>query len=78
MVLMDRASRFLWELCCGEKTQSLFEQAISTLGQVIDQTEDLSLVTDGERRSGNCLFEICQVGIRTGKVGRPPKTLKKG
>jgi hypothetical protein len=78
VVLMDRASRFLWELRCGEKTQSLFEKAIATLGQVIDQTDDLSLLTDGERRYGNCLFEICQEVIRTGKVGRPPTTLKKG
>jgi len=27
VVLMDRASRFIWELPCGEKTQSLFENA---------------------------------------------------
>jgi len=43
VVLMERASRFIWELSCGEKTQSLFEKAIQTLGQVIAQTEDLSL-----------------------------------
>ena len=78
VVLMDRASRFLWELSCGQKTQTLFEKAIHTLGQVIDQTDDLSLLTDGERRYGNCLFAICQEVIRTGQVGRPPKTLKKG
>ncbi len=76
--LMDRASRFIWELSCGPKTQTLFEKAMQTLGQVIDQTDDLSLLTDGERRYGNCLFEICQEVIRTGKVGRPPTTLKKG
>jgi hypothetical protein len=78
VVLMDRASRFLWELRCGQKTQSLFGQAIARLGQVIDQTEDLSLLTDGERRYGTCLFEICREVIRTGKVGRPPTTLKRG
>ena len=78
VVLMDRASRFIWELSCGPKTQTLFEQAMQTLGQVIDQTDDLSLLTDGERRYGICLFEICQEVIRTGKVGRPPTTLKKG
>lgn len=78
VVLMDRASRFIWELSCGPKTQTLFEQAMQTLGQVIDQTDDLSLLTDGERRYGSCLFEICQEVIRTGKVGRPPTTLKKG
>lgn len=78
IVLMDRASRFIWELSCGKKTQTLFEKAIQTLGQVIDQTKDLSLLTDGERRYGACLFDICQEVIRTGKVGRPPTTLKKG
>lgn len=78
VVLMDRASRFIWELCCGQKTQSLFEQAIQILGQVIEQTDDLSLLTDGERRYGSCLFDICGEVIRTGKVGRPPTTLKKG
>ena len=78
IVLMDRASRFLWELSCGQKTQTLFEKAISTLGQVIDRTDDLSLLTDGERRYGTCLFAICGEVIRTGKVGRPPKALKKG
>ena len=78
VVLMDRASQFLWELNCGEKPQSFFEKAISTLGQVIDQTDELSLVTDGERRYGNGLFAICQKMLRTGKVDRPPTTLKKG
>ncbi len=73
IVLMDRASRFIWELQCGERDANLFKQAIATLAQVIDQTDDLSLFTDGERRYGNLLFEICQVVIRTGRVGRPKK-----
>ena len=66
VVLMDRASRFIWELQCGERDADLFKQAIATLSQVIDQTDDLSLFTDGERRYGNLLFEICQEIIRTG------------
>jgi hypothetical protein len=73
VVLMDRASRFIWELQCGERDADLFKQAIATLAQVIDQTDDLSLFTDGERRYGNLLFEICQEVIRTGQVGRPKK-----
>ncbi len=76
--LMDRASRFIWELRGGEKPQRLFEKAIRTLGQVIAQPEDLSLLTEGERRYGLCLFAICQEALRTGKGGRPPTTLKKG
>jgi hypothetical protein len=39
---------------------------------------DLTLFTDGERRYGNLLFEICQEMLRTGKPGRPQKTLPKG
>jgi transposase-like protein len=78
IVLMDRASRFVWELSCGEKERSLFEQAMHTLAQVVEQTADLTLLTDGERRYGNLLFEICQEVVRTGRPGRPKNTLPKG
>ena len=78
IVLMERASRFIWELSCGQRDTELFEMAMETLTQVIEQTEDLSLVTDGERRYGNLLFEICQEVVRMGQVGRPPTTLQKG
>ena len=73
IVLMDRASRFIWEMQCGERNTDLFKQALTTLAQVIEQTDDLSLFTDGERRYGNLLFEICQEVIRTGQIGRPKK-----
>jgi len=73
VVLMDRASRFIWELKCGQRERDLFEQAMETLAQVIEHTHDLTLVTDGERRYGNILFEICQEVVRTGKIGRPKK-----
>jgi len=75
---MDRASRFILELNCGEKDTTLFTKAIETLSLMIEQTDDLSLVTDGERRYGNILFDICQQTIRTGKVGRPKTTLPQG
>lgn len=78
IVLMDRASRFLWELSCGEKERSLFEQAMKTLAQVVEQTTDLTLLTDGERRYGNLLFEICREVVRTGRPGRPKNTLPIG
>jgi len=78
IVLMDRASRFIWELSCGKKDRSLFEKAIKTLAELVDQTEDVTLLTDGERRYGKILFEICHELLRTGKPGRPRKTLKKG
>jgi transposase-like protein len=78
IILMDRASRFIWELRCGEHDSFLFENAIETLADIIEQTGDLSLVTDGERRYGNRLFEICQEVVRNGSVGRPKTTLKEG
>ena len=78
IVLMDRASRFIWEMSCGKKDRSLFKKAIKTMAELVDQTEDITLLTDGERRYGNILFEICHELLRTGKPGRPRKTLKKG
>lgn len=75
IVLMDRASRFIWELECGPREADLFKNAMQTLSQVIEQTEDLTLFTDGERRYGTLLFQICQEVLRTGHVGRPKKHL---
>jgi hypothetical protein len=56
----------------------LFKKAISLLCQVIQQTGDLTLLTDGERRYGSLLFELCSEALRTGKRGRPKKTLRQG
>jgi len=75
---MDRASRFIWELSCGKKDNALFKSAIKRLAELIEQTEDLTLVTGGERRYSIILFEICHELLRTGKVGRPQKILKEG
>ena len=78
VVLMDMASRFLWELQCGKKDRKLFRKALRILNKLIIKTKDISLLTDGERRYGNILFEICNELVFTGKKGRPRKTLKKG
>lgn len=78
VVLMDRASRFIWHLECGKKEERLFKKAICILFKIIKKTDDLTLLTDGERRYGNVLFEICYEILRTGKKGRPRKTLTKG
>ncbi|WLE98704.1 MAG: hypothetical protein QTN59_07645 [Candidatus Electrothrix communis] len=78
IVLMDRASRFIWALECGKRDERLFKTAIRILLKVIRKTDDLTLLTDGERRYGNILFEICHELLKTGKRGRPRKTLKKG
>lgn len=78
ILLMDRASRFIWELSCGKKDKKLFMKVIKTLQKIINNIDDLSIFTDGERRYGNILFEICYEIIKNGKRGRPKKTLKKG
>jgi len=48
------------------------------LGEVLEHTGDLTLLTEGERRYGNLLFELCSEALRTGKRGRPKKTRRKG
>ena len=78
ILLIDRASRFIWELDCGTKDRQLFKQAIAILDQLVSRTHDLSLLTDGERRYGNLLFEVCYELVKNGKRGRPKKTLKRG
>ncbi len=78
ILLMDRASRFIWALDCGPKDRKLFKKAIATLEQIVSRTNDLSLLTDGERRYGNLLFEVCYELVKNGKRGRPKKTLKRG
>ena len=78
IVLMERASRFIWALECGKKDERLFRKSMRILPEVIRKTDDLTLLTDGERRYGNILSEICYELLKTGKRGRPRKTLKKG
>jgi transposase-like protein len=78
ILLMDRASRFIWALDCGKKDRKLFQKAIKTLDKIARQTHDLSIFTDGERRYGNLLFEICYDLVKEGRPGRPKKTFKRG
>lgn len=78
IVLIERSSRFLWELNCGKKDETLFRRALEILVKVIEQTDSLSLLTDGERRYGNLLFSICHEIVQDGTPGRPPKKMKKG
>ncbi len=78
IVLMERASRFIWALGCGKKDRQLFFWAIQILRDVIERTGDATLATDGERRYGNLPFEICHEVVRSGQRGRPPKVLRQG
>jgi hypothetical protein len=41
---------------CGRKDRKLFKTAIGLLCQVIQQTGDLTLLTDGEKRYGGIRF----------------------
>src|SRR5215813_6488104 len=55
VVLMDRATRFLWDMHCGRKDRKLFQKAMGLLCQVIEQTGDLTLLSapaneDAQRR----------------------------
>src|SRR5215468_2200870 len=77
-VLMERASRLLWDMHWGRKDRKMLKKAMRLLGQVIEPTGDLTLLTDGERRYGSLLFALCRQARRTGKRGRPKKTLPKG
>jgi hypothetical protein len=76
VMLMDRASRFILELSCGEKQESLFMEAMQVLVDVIKSTDDLSLLTDGERRYSKYLFQICYDLIHNGGKGRSKKVLQ--
>ena len=78
IVLMERASRFIWALGCGKKDRTLFFWAIRILRDIIERTGEVTLVSDGERRYGNLLFEICHEVVRAGQRGRPPKVLREG
>jgi len=78
ILLMERSSRFIWTLDCGKKDRKLFQKAIKTLDKIARQTHDLTVFTDGERRYGNLLFEICHELVNNGKRGRPKKTFKRG
>ena len=78
IVLMERASRFIWTMQCGKKDRTLFSKSIQLLRNVIERSGDVTLVTDGERRYGNLLFDICHEVVRTGKRGRPRRVLRRG
>jgi len=78
IILMDRASRFIWALDGGKKDRDLFLSAIQRLKEIILRTGAVTLVTDGERRYSLLLFEICQELFRSGRRGRPRTVLRRG
>ncbi|MBF0419462.1 MAG: IS1 family transposase [Magnetococcales bacterium] len=77
-VIMERGSRFLVDQQCGQKNAELFTSVMSTVCQFIDQTKDLTFLSDGERRYGSTLFSLCAEALKTGMRGRPKMVLPKG
>ena len=77
-VIMETANRFIVDQRCGKKNAALFKSVMKTVCQYVDHAEDLIFLSDGERRYGNTLFDLCSEILKTGKRGRPPRTLPKG
>ena len=77
-VIIERSSRFIVEQKCGEKDANLFKTVMETVSTYVDNTNDLTFLSDGERRYGNTLFDICSEVLQTGKRGRPPQVLPPG
>lgn len=78
VVWMDRATRFICDMPCGQQERKMCQKAMGLLCQVIQQTGDLTLLTDGERRYGSLVFALCSQALRNGKRGRPKRTVPKG
>ena len=61
-----------------KKDAALFKSVMGTVCKFVRRTGDLSFLSDGERRYGNTLFDLCSEVLQTGKRGRPAKVLPKG
>ena len=48
---------------------------MSAAAGYIEQSGDVTFLSDGERRYGNTLFELCAEALRGGGRGRPPRAL---
>ena len=77
-VILERASRFLVDQQCGGKDATLFKKVMESVAAYVKRTQDTTFLSDGERRYGNTLFALCTQTVRTGKRGRPRRTLPKG
>lgn len=77
VVIMERASRFIVEQHGGRKDEKMFRKAMTTVAGYVEQSNELTFFSDGERRYGSLLFAICAETLKKGQRGRPPKTLPK-
>lgn len=78
IMLIERASKFIWEFECGLKDKNLFTRVIERLVRLVENTESFTMVTDGERRYGNILLELCNEVINNEEDGSPLTVLKEG
>lgn len=78
VIIMERSTRFIIEQRCGKKDAELFQSVMNTVAAYVEQSNDITFLSDGERRYGNTLFELCAEVLRDGRRGRPPKTLPEG
>ena len=51
---------------CGAKDAQLFESVMRTVAAYLEQSDDLTFLSDGERRYGNTLFDLCAEVLREG------------
>jgi len=77
-IILERASRFLVDQQCGRKDAMLFKKVMKSVAAYVRRTQDTTFLSDGERRYGNALFDLCAQTTRTGQRGRPRRTLPKG
>jgi hypothetical protein len=66
-VVMERASRFIVAQQCGQKDAQLFEEVMNSVARYLEQSGDVTFLSDGERRYGNTRFELCAEVIKTGQ-----------
>jgi len=76
-VVMERASRFIVEQHCGYKDEEMFHRVMNTIAGYVEQSDDVTFLSDGERRYGNTLFTLCAETLHDSRR-RSSKTLPKG
>ena len=72
---MERASRFIVAQQCGQKDAQMFEDVMKVVASYLEQSGDVTFLSDGDRRYSNIRFNLCAKAIKIGQPGRPLKTL---
>ena len=49
---------------------------MSAVAAYLEQSGDATFLSDGERRYGNTLFDLCAEVLREGRCGRPPRAAR--